>query len=251
MADGEEDDLFGAHVLEALGAHVERLRRRTAERRQEMVMRPVNLTATSDTATATGAAAESDRWQTLGVRLPHELMAGDTNLRTLRTLLAEVDERGYERSAHQMQFHAAFERCTGRVIYKQDWSTSRPTIMHRNGWTRCSSEVLISTPRRFGKTFSIAIFAACMALSFGTEIVVFSPARRASRKMLERIVEFVRLLECDERMIEYNQGTRARTRRATRAVRTDRPTASPPQSSVESAPSTAVSRRFDPFRELP
>ena len=37
---------------------------------------------------------------------------------------------------------------------------------------------------------SIAIFCACLALSFGIEIVVFSPARRASRKLLERIVEW-------------------------------------------------------------
>ncbi len=36
---------------------------------------------------------------------------------------------------------------------------------------------------------SIAIFCACLAMSFGIEIVVFSPARRASRKLLERIVE--------------------------------------------------------------
>jgi len=32
-----------------------------------------------------------------------------------------------------------------------------------------------------------AIFCACMALTFGHEIVVFSPARRASRKLLERV----------------------------------------------------------------
>jgi hypothetical protein len=36
---------------------------------------------------------------------------------------------------------------------------------------------------------SIAIFCACLALSFGCEIVIFSPARRASRKLLERVVE--------------------------------------------------------------
>ena len=35
----------------------------------------------------------------------------------------------------------------------------------------------------------IAIFCAALALSFGVEIVVFSPARRASRKLLERMVE--------------------------------------------------------------
>ena len=64
---------------------------------------------------------------------------------------------------------------------------------------------MISTPRRFGKTFSIAIFVACLCLSFGCETVIFSPARRASRKLLERICEFVKLLDCEERIIEYNQ----------------------------------------------
>ncbi len=71
-----------------------------------------------------------------------------------------------------------------------------------------------------------------MALSFRLEIVIFrqlatqfsnarlaiaifprptpnasvrSPARRASRKLLERIVEFVRLVGCDDKIVEYNQ----------------------------------------------
>ena len=101
--------------------------------------------------------------------------------------------------------------------------------MKKNNWNTCPSEVLISTPRRFGKvrracypynycvhacvypdfcsaqadtwvvrvsfsphvsqTFSIGIFAACLALTMKCEIVVFSPARRASRKLLERMVE--------------------------------------------------------------
>ena len=42
-----------------------------------------------------------------------------------------------------------------------------------------------------------------MALTFGHEIVVFSPARRASRKLLERIVEFVRLAGGDAKICEY------------------------------------------------
>ena len=58
---------------------------------------------------------------------------------------------------------------------------------------------------RFGKTFSIAIFVACLCLSFGCECVIFSPARRASRKLLERICEFVKLLDCEDKIIEYNQ----------------------------------------------
>lgn len=37
------------------------------------------------------------------------------------------------------------------------------------------------------------------------EIVVFSPARRASRKLLERMQEFVVLLGMQNRIVEYNQ----------------------------------------------
>ena len=52
---------------------------------------------------------------------------------------------------------------------------------------------------------SIAIFCACLALAQGLEIVVFSPARRASRKLLERIVEFVSLAGGSDKICEYNQ----------------------------------------------
>ena len=139
-------------------------------------------------------------------------------------------------------------KAAARVIYRGSWETERPAIMKKYGWEKSNSEVLISTPRRFGKTFScaaallrfdlcvltnlhvlgsIAIFCACLALAFGLEIgtpqnvhrascplahthtnpltVVFSPARRASRKLLERIVEFVRLAGGEKRICEYNQ----------------------------------------------
>ena len=75
-----------------------------------------------------------------------------------------------------------------------------PTTNHSHVCLLCRS-----TPRRFGKTFSIAIFCACLSLAFGLEVVVFSPARRASRKLLERIVEFVRLAGGEKRICEYNQ----------------------------------------------
>lgn len=42
-----------------------------------------------------------------------------------------------------------------------------------------------------------------MALTCKCETVVFSPARRASRKILERMIEFVRLLGHEP--VEYNQ----------------------------------------------
>jgi hypothetical protein len=81
---------------------------------------------------------------------------GDAALAQLRALLKVVDQRGFERSAHQLQFHNSFERAVARILYRGEWGTSKPAIMAANGWTECPSEVLISTPRRFGKTFRCA-----------------------------------------------------------------------------------------------
>lgn len=68
--------------------------------------------------------------------------------------------------------------------------------LYISAWSHgCMLYPLVSTralPRaaRVGtQTFSIAIFAACLALTQKVEIVIFSPARRASRKLLERIIE--------------------------------------------------------------
>jgi hypothetical protein len=185
----------------------------------------------------------------------------------------------------RVQFHVAFMKAAARVIYRGSWETERPAIMKRYGWETSNSEVLISTPRRFGKTFSCAkraqqatthahthththtraraLTASCRLAAlpssaralrsrsasrsvrplrrpnwrcrsarsrYGTlSAVVFSPARRASRKLLERIVEqaaagrtprrahaalscafvargrFVRLAGGENRICEYNQ----------------------------------------------
>lgn len=143
--------------------------------------------------------------QQLGVRMPGDAYAGDTRLRTLNALLSTIDQSGFERSIHQLEFHSAFTRCVARSLFREDFATHAPDIMKRQGWTTTSSEVLISTPRRFGKTFSIAMFVAALALAARCEIVIFSPARRASRKLLERIVEFVRLVNCENKITEFNQ----------------------------------------------
>lgn len=59
------------------------------------------------------------------------------------------------RSPHQQKFHEAFIRAAARIIYREEWPLKKDTIMRHNGWETARSEVLISTPRRFGKTFSL------------------------------------------------------------------------------------------------
>jgi hypothetical protein len=171
------------------------------KRRRQVEMESVARCSLVSTAAigSFGAAAADDEF------------AGDVGLRDVRAILRTFDLSGYERSADQAKFHDAYLRACARVLYRDDWSTSAPRIMEKNEWTACPSEILISTPRRFGKTFSVAMFCAAMALAQGCEIVVFSetfrrthpdtserlesyrrvrsragPARRASRKLLER-----------------------------------------------------------------
>ena len=117
--------------------------------------------------------------ESLGKWQPGDELQGDVNFRTLRSLLKLVDEAGFERSPHQvaapqfsgpvlpsgprdiaprpqLKFHAAFERAAARVIYRDSWGTQRPAIMKKHNWKTTPGEVLISTPRRFGKTFSLS-----------------------------------------------------------------------------------------------
>ena len=190
-----EDRGFSEALLDEFTKHASRLRERSRARRAAVQLKSAVLDREERE-----HVSEEDM---LGRRQPQDEFQGDVNMRTLQALLKMIDERGFERSPHQLKFHSAFERATARVIYRDDWGTQRPAIMKKNNWPTCPSEVLISTPRRFGKTFSIGIFAACLALTMKCEIVVFSPARRASRKLLERMVEFIRLLGHEP--VEYNQ----------------------------------------------
>lgn len=156
--------------------HVERLKA-ARKRRQEVLAFKSALEEPASTAETEGGVAQTqDELDGLGVRLPTDRWQGDVNMRTLEKLLARVDARGYERrvhpnplrlrhalralhrgparSAQQLEFHTAFMKAASRVIYRGDWETDRPMIMEKYGWDMCKSEVLISTPRRFGKTFS-------------------------------------------------------------------------------------------------
>lgn len=54
---------------------------------------------------------------------------------------------------------------------------------------------MIVTPRRFGKTFSVAQYvAAFTAAVHGKEVAIFSTGRRASKKMLDLV--FRQAVEC-------------------------------------------------------
>lgn len=148
--------MFASHILAEFDQHATRLR--DAHRARKAAVALKNVVEDREEREAISVV------DTLGKRQPSDVYEGDVNLRTLRTLLFMVDERGWERyaaslplfkrcilnkhdtdfrSPHQMQFHSSFEKCVARVLYKSEWSTLKPAIMKHNKWTRCSSEVMI------------------------------------------------------------------------------------------------------------
>ena len=141
----ETQAYFVESIIHEFAAHADRLRQSARQRREAVQLR--NVVADKEMQEAVSVE------DTLGKRQPQDEYQGDINLRTLRTLLGIVDQRGFERSPHQMKFHSAFERAAARVVYRSDWETQRPAIMRKNKWKTCPGEVMISTPRRFGKTF--------------------------------------------------------------------------------------------------
>lgn len=80
-----------ASVLSEFEAHAERMRKSARERRESVSFRNC-----VDDNVEREAVAVND---TLGKAQPGDKFAGDTNLRTLRTLLSFIDERGWERCA--------------------------------------------------------------------------------------------------------------------------------------------------------
>ena len=147
----EEEEEEGALIHDALfksfDVHVEHL---DAARRRRIEVLSFKSALEDDGKEEVNEDASLDEIDGLGVWLPGDEFQGDVNMRTLQKLLTRIDQRGFERSAQQLEFHVAFMKAAARVIYRGSWETERPAIMKRYGWETSNSEVLISTPRRFG-----------------------------------------------------------------------------------------------------
>ena len=162
----QEQERVAQAIKNMFQSHVAFLRQRRAKRKASLALKSVVPCSSSENGTtaAGGGAVEKEDASVLdatgeGAVIHHILSKetdafdGDGSLRTLQALLSVVDERGYARSPQQVRFHDSFIRACSRVLYKKDWASNRPTIMKANGWQKCPSEILISTPR-YAQPFS-------------------------------------------------------------------------------------------------
>lgn len=125
---------------------------------------------------------------------------GFDRLNLCRQALAALDRCGWERSFHQRLFHDKFLCACARIF----WKTLRPgefdrcheKILECNGWDSLRQEILVSTPRRFGKTISVSMFAAAMLYSAPKlEMSIYSTCKRISQKLLLNVQKFLHLIE--------------------------------------------------------
>lgn len=149
MEGGEDGAQQQAHVQEAektiltlFHSHASQLEESRRLKKQRLKMRSI-VDCSTPVDTGSGEVALQK----------NSVMQGDANYENVCNYLKLIDQRGYERSDHQLRFHDAFLRATSRVIWKADWSRRESEIKQARGWDKTPSEILISTPRRFGKTF--------------------------------------------------------------------------------------------------
>ena len=133
------------------------------------------------------------------VGAPAGVKDGFTRMADCRRALDVLDAMGWNRSYHQRMFHDNFIRASARVFFKADppgaFSRAHQMILDLNGWDTLSQEILISTPRRFGKTISVSMFAAAMLASCtGVELSIYSTCKRISQKLLQNVQRFVQLV---------------------------------------------------------
>ena len=116
-----------------------------------------------------------------------------------REALCALDNSGWKRSFHQRQFHEAYIRACARVFFKTDGTAAfmqnQQKLLELNGWECIAQEVLVSTPRRFGKTISISMFAAALIFSCpAVECSIYSTCKRISTKLLRMVLRFINLI---------------------------------------------------------
>ena len=145
----------------------------------------------------TGGGLESGQESTMTAS--RGLSKGFDRIAKCRNALEALDASGWNRSFHQRLFHDQFIRASARVFWKNEkpgvFQREHKDILEMNGWDNLSQEILVSTPRRFGKTISVSMFAAAMLYAApNIEISIYSTCKRISQKLLRNVQKFLGLI---------------------------------------------------------
>ena len=116
-------------------------------------------------------------------------LSGDEIVENLRWTL---DNFGLKRHEFQKLFHENFIMSCLPKIYQKDWDDNYEHILKKYNITKLKQETLVVCPRRFGKTFSVAMFcAAVMWCVPNAEITIFSTGQRTAFKLMALCFRFL------------------------------------------------------------
>ena len=95
-----------------------------------------------------------------------------------------------------------------RIFFKRDgpgaFARNHTRVLELNRWDTTPQEVLVSTPRRFGKTISVSMFAAALIFAApAMELSIYSTCKRISQKLLRNIIKFLDLIFVELDMAPY------------------------------------------------
>lgn len=162
--DGDDDESHSLLPLfDVLSAH-----RREMQARER---RALQLTRRRDASTRPPESRDTD--------------VGDMRVAAIRRRLESFGMR----SADQKAFHETFIEASLPHIYgKAIWPMVAARVLLRMRLERVRSEVLILTPRRWGKTTSVAMFVAAFLLEVpGVRVAVYSTGKRASDGVMAQV----------------------------------------------------------------
>jgi hypothetical protein len=130
--------------------------------------------------------------------LTDRISDGESKLVRLLETLNYFDSHGFRRSKHQVDFHKAFVGALLKKIYGNDIYTHLARLMKEYDLKELRPDVIICTPRRFGKTTSVALFVAAVMWALpGIKVDIYSTGRRASKKLLGLIFKLLSILGGD------------------------------------------------------
>jgi hypothetical protein len=125
---------------------------------------------------------------------------GDRRLKLLRETL---DKFKWTRSPDQVRFHEHFIKlCLPHIYGAEDFERNRVRLMNefKIDWFKVGA--LTITPRRWGKTTSVAMFiAALLMVCEKVTIACFSSGKRASQSLKDKVAKYLVELGGHDRVV--------------------------------------------------
>jgi hypothetical protein len=123
------------------------------------------------------------RYEMADMRPPGLLQEGHEMNDNIRDSLANFDSDKVCRTYDQIRMQDLFLSSCTRVTYGESFRGNQERIMAYNNWTSLHFVAGICTPRRWGKSWALAMFVACLMYWIADIIIcIYSPGLRASSK---------------------------------------------------------------------